>query len=260
MGEAEESLEPQSVLSDLHDAVDAVFLALGNNSEWGLSGKRPDQYVSDVVADAAIHELLKPLGYGILSEESELLPPQKESFPTVVVDPLDGSTNASRGLPWFATSLCAVDKQGPWVAVVADLVSGIRYDAMRGWGARKNGEEIERETCPSLNDSLVAVSGLPEKDMGWDQFRNLGSAALALCSIADGQLDAFVDCTPDAHGVWDYLGGMLICQEAGGVVYEVKDRDLCVMNRDERRTPLAAAGRKLGEELLSIRQTFEVDK
>ena len=53
---------------------------------------------------------------------------------------------------------------------------------------------------------------------------------------------------------------MLICQEAGGVVYEVKDRDLCVMNRDERRTPLAAAGRKLGEELLSIRQTFEVDK
>ena len=256
----EKPLEAHNVLSDLHDAVDAVFLALGNNSEWGLSGKRPDQYVSDVVADAAIHELLKPLGYGILSEESELLPPQKESFPTVVVDPLDGSTNASRGLPWFATSLCAVDEQGPWVAVVADLVSGIRYDAMRGWGARKNGEEIERETCPSLNDSLVAVSGLPEKDMGWDQFRNLGSAALALCSIADGQLDAFVDCTPDAHGVWDYLGGMLICQEAGGVVYEAEDRDLCVMNRDERRTPLAAAGRKLGEELLSIRQTFEVDK
>ena len=58
MGATEESLEPQSVLSDLHDAVDAVFLALGNNSEWGLSGKRPDQYVSDVVADAAIHELL----------------------------------------------------------------------------------------------------------------------------------------------------------------------------------------------------------
>ena len=53
MGATEESLEPQSVLSDLHDAVDAVFLALGNNSEWGLSGKRPDQYVSDVVADAA---------------------------------------------------------------------------------------------------------------------------------------------------------------------------------------------------------------
>ena len=44
-----------------------------------------------------------------------------------------------------------------------------------------------------------------------------------------------------------------------GVVYEVKGRELCVMDRDERRTPVAAAGRKLGEELLSLRQTFEVD-
>ena len=259
MDRGEETLDPRSVLSDLHDAVDSVFIALGNNDDWGLSGKRPDQYISDVVADTAIHEFLRPLGYGILSEESEFLLPENILFPTVVVDPLDGSTNASRGLPWFSTSLCAVDEEGPWVAVVADLVSGDRYDAVRGWGARKNGEEIERNLCPDLADSLVAVSGLPEKDLGWDQFRNLGSAALALCSIADGQLDAFVDCMPDAHGVWDYLGGMLICQEAGGVVYEVKSRDLCVLDRDERRTPVAAAGKKLGEEILSRRQTFEVD-
>ena len=68
-----------------------------------------------------------------------------------------------------------------------------------------------------------------------------------------------MDCTPDAHGVWDYLGGMLICQEAGGVVYEVKGRELCVLNRQERRTPVAAAGKKLGDELLAQRQTFEVD-
>jgi fructose-1,6-bisphosphatase/inositol monophosphatase family enzyme len=255
----EKPLDERSVLSDLHDAVDSVFLALENHDDWGLSGKRPDQYLSDLVADAAIHESLKPLGYGILSEESEILTVENELFPTIVVDPLDGSTNASRGLPWFATSLCAVDGEGPWVAVVADLVSGTRYDAVRGWGARRDGEEIKRDSCPALNESIVAVSGLPEKDLGWEQFRNLGSAALALCSIADGQLDAFVDCTPDAHGVWDYLGGMLICQEAGGVVYEVKGRELCVLDREERRTPVAAAGKKLGDELLAQRQTFEVD-
>ena len=101
MDRDEEGLQARSVLSDLHDAVDSVFLALDNNDDWGLSGKRPDQYISDVVADTAIHELLKPLGYGILSEESDLLPPKDASLPTVVVDPLDGSTNASRGLPWF---------------------------------------------------------------------------------------------------------------------------------------------------------------
>ena len=255
----EKPLEAHNVLSDLHDAVDSVFLALENNADWGLSGNRPDQYLSDIVADAAIHESLKPLGYGILSEESEILTPENELFPTVVVDPLDGSTNASRGLPWFATSLCAVDGEGPWVALVADLVSGRRYDAVRGWGARKDGKAIEILSCPALSDSLVAVSGLPQKDMGWEQFRNLGSAALALCSIAEGQLDAFVDCTPDAHGVWDYLGGMLICQEAGGVVYEAEGRELCVLDRHERRTPVAAAGKKLGDELLSQRQTFGFD-
>lgn len=259
MDKTEKPLEARSVLSDLHDAVDSVFLTLENNDDWGLSGKRPDQYLSDLLADAAIYESLKPLGYGILSEESEILAPENILFPTVVVDPLDGSTNASRGLPWFATSLCAVDGEGPWVAVVANLVSGTRYDAVRGWGARKDGEEIKRDSYPALSDSIVAVSGLPEKDLGWEQFRNLGSAALALCSIADGQLDAFVDCMSDAHGVWDYLGGMLICEEAGGVVYEAQGRELCVLDRQERRTPIAAAGKKLGDELLAQRQTFEVD-
>ena len=76
----EKPLEARNVLSDLHDAVDSVFLALENNDNWGLSGKRPDQYISDVVADTAIHELLKPLGYGILSEESEILTPENLSL------------------------------------------------------------------------------------------------------------------------------------------------------------------------------------
>ena len=53
---------------------------------------------------------------------------------TVVVDPLDGSTNASRRLPWFATSLCAVDADGPLAALVVDLVHGTRFDAGAGRG------------------------------------------------------------------------------------------------------------------------------
>ena len=97
MDRTEDRLEERSVLSDLDDAVESGFLALENDDDWGLSGKRPDQYLSDLVADAAIHESLKPLGYGILSEESEILTAENELCPTIVVDPLDGSTNASRG-------------------------------------------------------------------------------------------------------------------------------------------------------------------
>ena len=108
--------DPVAVLSDLHDAADAVFAAFEDLVEWGPSGGRDDQYASDVVADRAIHELLDPLGYGVLSEESGFVAPTLQGAPVVVVDPLDGSTNASRSLPWFATSLCAVDGNGPqWV-------------------------------------------------------------------------------------------------------------------------------------------------
>jgi len=241
------------VLSDLHDAADAVVAAFTSQEDWGLSGDRPDQYASDVVADRAVHELLDPLGYGVLSEESGLT---SGPGPTVVVDPLDGSTNASRAIPWYSTCLCAVDDEGPWVAVVADLVTGCRYDAVRGWGARRDGIEIKRESAPPLEDSLVAISGLPPKNLGWGQFRAFGSAALDLCAVADGRVDGYVDCSPDAHGVWDYLAASLICEEAGVVVADAQGRDLCVLDSDARRTPVAGAGPALADALLEARQGF----
>lgn len=249
------SHEAPEVLADLHSAVDAVFETLTGQEDWGPSGNRPDQYASDVVADRAVRELLVPGGYELLSEESARTGGDNGS-PVVVVDPIDGSTNASRGLPWFSTSLCAVDDDGPWVAVVADLVSGNRYEAVRGGGARCNGAEIRREDAPPLNESLVAVSGLPARNLGWAQFRNLGSAALALCAVADGRLDGFVDCVNDGHGVWDYLGGMLICIEAGGAVVDAYGRDLCVLEMEARRTPVAGANQTLMESLLKGRLSF----
>ena len=60
-------------------------------------------------------------GLGVLSEESGRHHPDRAI--TVVIDPVDGSTNASRGIPWFATSLCAVDTDGPLAALVINLAS-----------------------------------------------------------------------------------------------------------------------------------------
>jgi len=248
--------DPAAVLSDLHDAADAVLTVLDDLVEWGPSGGRDDQYTSDVVADRAIHGLLDPLGYGVLSEESGFVPPTAADAPVVVVDPLDGSTNASRSLPWFATSLCAVDDDGPWVAVVVDLVGGNRYDAVRGWGARLDGEPIRREAAPPLAEAMIGLSGLPPRHLGWGQFRALGAAALDLCAVADGRLDGYVDCSVDAHGVWDYMGALLVCSEAGVEVADAHGRDLCVLDPDARRTPVAGAGPVLAEALLEARRTF----
>jgi len=244
------------VLSALHDSVDVVVAALAEHEDWGPSGRRGGQYASDLVADQAVHDLLDPRGYGVLSEESGLRDPDLEGMPVVVVDPLDGSTNASRGLPWFATSLCAVDGNGPLAAVVVDLISGTRYDAVRGWGARRDGEPIRRTDAPALSEAIVGLSGLPPRHLGWGQFRAMGAAALDLCAVADGRLDGYVDCSVDAHGVWDYLGALLVCAGAGVEVVDAHGRDLCVLDPDARRTPVAGAGPVLAEALLEARRSF----
>ena len=244
-----EIVDSDHVLADLHAAADAVAAALDGHADWGPSGNRPDQYASDVVADEAVRGALLPLGYGLLSEESAVVEPG-EGCPMVVVDPLDGSTNASRGISHYAASLCAVDDEGPLAAVVLNLALGTRYEAVRGGGARRDGVGLFRDDSPQLSEAIVGVSGLPASNPGWAQFRCLGAAALALCAVADGTLDAYVDCVVDAHGVWDYLGALLVCREAGVTVEDAKGRDLCVLDRAIRRTPVAAAGTTLHEALL----------
>ncbi len=246
MGEIADS---NHVVADLHAAADAVAASLDGHADWGPSGNRPDQYASDVVADEAVRSVLLPLGYGLLSEESAVVEPG-EGRPMVVVDPLDGSTNASRGIPHYAASLCAVDDEGPLAAVVLNLALGTRYEAVRGGGARRDGVGLFRDDSPQLSEAIVGVSGLPASNPGWAQFRCLGAASLDLCAVADGTLDAYVDCVVDAHGVWDYLGALLVCREAGVTVEDAKGRDLCVLDRAIRRTPVAAAGTALHEALL----------
>ena len=245
-----EIVDSDHVLADLHAAADAVAAALDGHADWGPSGNRPDQYASDVVADEAVRGVLLPLGYGLLSEESAVVE-AGEGCPMVVVDPLDGSTNASRGIPHYAASLCAVDDEGPLAAVVLNLALGTRYEAVRGGGARRDGVGLFRDDSPQLSEAIVGVSGLPASNPGWAQFRCMGAAALDLCAVADGTLDAYVDCVVDAHGVWDYLGALLVCREAGVTVEDAKGRDLCVLDRAIRRTPVAAAGTTLHEALLS---------
>ena len=108
--------------------------------DWSLAGTRAGQYRSDLAADAAALEVLEPAGVGVLSEESGRHRPDAEVV--VVLDPVDGSTNAAHGIPWYATSLCAVDGDGARAALVVNLASGDRFEAVRGGGARRNGASI----------------------------------------------------------------------------------------------------------------------
>jgi myo-inositol-1(or 4)-monophosphatase len=236
----------------LHDLADAVAAAMRTVTDWGPSGERDGQYALDVIADEAALAVLDRAGVGVLSEESGFNP--GTSGEIVVIDPIDGSTNASRGIPWFATSLCLVDADGPAVAVVVNQANGVRYSAERGGGAWCGERRLRPSGCMELSDAIVVVSAVPPPDVGWAQFRALGACALDLCAVADGVVDGFVDFGRDQHGVWDYLGGWLICREAGVDVVDAFGRDMVHLDHTTRRTPVAAATPGLAAALLAARR------
>ncbi len=73
---------------------------------------RPGQYAIDVVADRAALEILHGVPVTVVSEESGITGAANAPV-TVVIDPIDGSSNAARDIPYWATSLCALDRDGP---------------------------------------------------------------------------------------------------------------------------------------------------
>lgn len=241
-------------LTVLHRVADEVARRLARTTDWGESGERPGQYLADVAADEIALDLLLDAGFAVLSEESGR---SGDGDRIVVLDPLDGSTNASRRIPWYATSMCLVDDHGPAVALVVNQASGDRLAAVRGKGAWLGEQRLACSRSTELATAILGISGLPPSTWGWQQFRAFGAVALDLGLVAAGSLDGFVDISVDAHGSWDYLGGALLVTEAGGLVVDAFDRDLVVLGHDDRRTPIAAATPALLDALLERRRSIE---
>ncbi len=238
----------------LDEAAAAIAQALADTADWGEAGTRDGQHHSDLAADAAALAVLGARGFAVLSEESGLTVGERDV--TVVLDPLDGSTNASRGLSWWAISLCAVDVHGPVAALVVDLRHGDRWAAVRSGGSTRNGEPITPSRCTDIGDAIIGINGVPAGHGGWAQFRALGATALDLCAVADGTLDGYLDCTTDSLGVWDYLGASLICREAGASVVDADGRELKVLDHAARRSPVGAASGSLLAALVALHPEF----
>jgi len=189
----------------------------------------------------------------VLSEESERTGEWGLSDVLVVMDPLDGSTNASRGIPWYATALCAVDHHGMRASLVVNQASSRdRYWATLGGGAFHNGTRITHSGCTEMREAVIGISGLPKNQPNWAQFRANGAAALDICLVAEGATDGWIDF--NSHGVWDYLASLLICNEAGVAAAEHNDCELLVTEFGERRTPIVAATPQLLSVLRELRK------
>jgi myo-inositol-1(or 4)-monophosphatase len=208
-------------------------------SERRARTDRAGQYALDLVADAEACRVLERAGVRIVSEESGVHERAGATI-TVVLDPVDGSTNCSRNIPYWATSICALDADGALAGLVVNQATGVCVTAVRGSGAFRDGDRLRASTTTRVEDSMIYLTGPPEHLLPWKQFRALGSAALGLCEIASGSLDGLFD-AGGFHAPWDYLAGYLACTEAGAVVRDVQARDL-VTDDIEARRQLVAAG------------------
>ncbi|MHB8680485.1 MAG: inositol monophosphatase family protein [Acidimicrobiales bacterium] len=240
-------MDDEALLRVCHEVVDAVASSLRGVVDWRPSGQRPGQYAIDLVADRAALEVLEDAGLGVLSEESGAR--HTDAGLVAVLDPVDGSTNASRGVPWYATSICIVDAEGPRVAVVANLATGDRYHAARGRGAWRGETRLHASECRRMNEAVVALSGYPRRHLGWAQYRAFGAAALDLCAVAEGMVDAFATGGRAHLGSWDYMGGILVCSEAGAYVTDFDGLELVTLDPAARRAVGAAATPELLEQL-----------
>ena len=186
--------------------------------------------VSD--ADRASERLLVELilaerpGDGLIGEEGASR--SSDSGITWVIDPLDGTVNYLYQLGNFAVSVAAEDGEGALVGVVHDPLTGRTYTAARGHGSFLGGTRLRVNDPVPLDRAMVATGFgyRPERRAAQGRvvaallpqirdIRRFGSAALDLCAVASGTVDAYFE-----EGVqhWDVAAGGLIAREAGAVM------------------------------------------
>jgi myo-inositol-1(or 4)-monophosphatase len=187
--------------------------------------------------------------HSILAEESGAN--TRRSAHRWIVDPLDGTTNFAHGFPQFCVSIAHEHRGRLELAVVFDALKRELFVAVRGRGARLNGRPIQVSATPSLDRALLAT-GFPYDRRErrnfyftfWEAFmmrtqgvRRTGSAALDLCYVACGRVDAFWE-----FGLrpWDVAAGALIVAEAGG---QVTNLDGSALDLDAGK--ILASNRKL---------------
>lgn len=208
----------------------------------GYSGLRATQYHLDVAADDVALRVLHGAGYQVMSEESGMT---GSGELTVVIDPIDGSTNCDQGIPFFATSLAVLRGNELVAALVKNQATGTIFEAEKGSGATRDGASITPSGRTDIATAVVAFSGLPSRHLGWAQYRALGAASLEICLVADGSLDVYSVAQKSTLNPWDYLGGLLIVQEAGAVVAEYENQPLVTSELVFRRPVFAATNELL---------------
>ena len=224
------------------NAGDLIQRSSENISQLTISKKSKNDFVSEVdrMAEQEIIQVIKYAypDHSILAEESG---EHKGNEFTWVIDPLDGTTNYLHGYPQYAVSIALKNKGKTEVGVIYDPLRDELFTAEKGGGAMLNNRKIRVSKQTDLSTALIGT-GFPFKfpqhlDAYLNMFKTLtpatagirraGSAALDLAYLATGRLDGFWEI---GLKEWDMAAGILLVQEAGGVVTDFSFDDQYVQS------------------------------
>jgi len=220
----------ESVCRKVRRASKSDFLRFNNNVGLGADGTIT-KYVDKIAEEAAFKVIEKSdVKVNVLSEEIGFVDNDAEY--TFVLDPLDGTRNAARGIPFYSVSLAVGKNRISDVeyGIVKNIPTGDVFLAEKGYGAFLNNRRIAVPEIPDkeLLSSLALGKNYDKTTIKLarkDKVRSLGSASLEMCMVAIGALDFYVIGKEYLRCV-DIAASTLILREAGGVVTDIHGEEL----------------------------------
>ena len=222
----------------------------------------------DALAEDVVIKILEENNVSciLVSEECGTKTIGKEPKAYVILDSIDGTVNALRGIPFFCTSIAF--STGPHLSditmgFVINLSNKEKFSAIKGKGAYKGKTRLKPSTITNVNESLISVElSLPGNQeqlihlmpllLNSKKIRHLGATALEICYVASGYLDAFVDIRNMARAV-DLAAAYIILKETGGIMITPDGKELNMrLGANERTHIIATANLTICKEILRL--------
>jgi NAD+ kinase len=248
----------KDTLSSIADAVEAAVAKIPSSAERGAevcmgADGTPTSQIDKVAENAALmHIQLNSIPLNVLSEEIGFVDNGAEE--TLVMDPIDGTSNAIAGIPYYTVSL-AVGKSSMSdirLAYLRNIPTGDVYWAEKGQGAYKNGQRIHVREPKTKELFMMIYLGNGSHPDSYDlakrvkSSRSMGCASLEMALVAEGEADGqFMKASKYSRGVRivDIAASTLILREAGGEVYDMEGTPLNMPFKLESRSNFVAVSK-----------------
>jgi myo-inositol-1(or 4)-monophosphatase len=217
------------MIKAVEKASKSIIRDFGEVENLQVSKKGPHDFVTKTdknVEKILIEELSKTKkNYSFLTEETGIIN-NRDKDNIWIIDPIDGTTNFLHGIPHFAISIALKSNGELLSGLIFDPIKDEMFFAEKDKGAFLNNQRLRVSKKNSLDECLFASNneGVKFSDLN---MRCSGSAALDLAYLASGRIDG---CFQNKINLWDVAAGVLMVEEAGGIVDDVSKFDINNIN------------------------------